>query len=70
MKNLEKRVVFAGNVKVLYSYFNKKLKATHAVNVLVDSDGEAVMDDAAKARLFASFFSSVFREDDGALPDP
>ena len=61
MKNLEKRVVCSGNVKILHSYLNKKLKATHAVNMLVDSDGGAVTDDAAKAGLFASFFSSVFR---------
>ena len=53
----------------MYSYLNEKLKGTHAVNVLVDSDGEALTNDAANARLFASFFSSVFREDGGILSD-
>ena len=41
--------------EIEYSHVNR-LKATPVVNILVNSDGEAVSDDAAKARLFPCSF--------------
>ena len=68
-KNYEKRVLCSGNDKFFYSFVNRRIKTRHAIDALLNPEGDLITNEAAKADIFANFFASSFCLDDGTIAD-
>lgn len=68
-RNQEKRLICSGNHKLFFKYMNGKLNVRSGIGSLKDDVGSVVSNDREKAELFADFFKSVYKADNGVLPE-
>jgi len=69
VKSKEEHLIDNSNLGSFYRYINKKLSSKTGVGVLKDANGNLLNDDASKADRLNVYFSSVFTDDNGILPD-
>jgi len=65
----EQKVIDAGNSGQFFKHVNKKLGRAQGIGILINEQGEAVLNDEDKANLLSQFFSSVNLTDNNIVPD-
>ncbi len=69
VREKECSLIANGSLGDFYRYVNNKTVNRSGVATLKGENGELIADDCGKAVRLNSFFSSVFTDDDGVLPD-
>ena len=65
----EKRLCKSSNLKLFYSYVNKKLHSSFTIPPLKSANDDIITDNFERASMFNQYFSSVFTRDNDLTPD-
>ena len=68
-KHLEKKIIDCNNVGSFYKFANNKLSCTIGIGPIQNNDGTITNDDHEKSEMFNTYYSSVWTDDNGILPD-
>lgn len=64
----ERNILDSGDLNKLFAYVNRKRARKGGIGAILDSRGSVVNEDVEKCEIFASYFGSVFVQDDNLLP--